>query len=272
MLTETDYTTQEYLERVRHIRDLFLSPADLAVTCLILLSFDKFDLLLQNPLLKYAAQGWGEHSRGLDDCPTVTKYAVELLRDIDKVKLVEHILWPPKLLRVRVRGTSALHLCSFFGLRGIAERLLQEGQKPDLLDSESDSPLHYASRDGHPQMVELLFRTGKVEINARDKCGHSPLFRAIKNGHEGVVKLLLDTGKVDVDPRDKEGYSSLFEAAWNGHEGIVKLLIETGKVDVDPRDKLLQARRRPRRNTKVTTKTWRNLTHEIDSWTLKETW
>jgi len=237
VLTKTDYTTQEYLERVRHTNDAFLSPSDLAITCFTLLSFDHpSSLLSQNPLLEYAALGWAEHSRGFDDCPTVAKYAVELLRDVDRVKLVNSIVFPPTRLYPQGLNASGLHLCSFFGLRGIAEGLLKEGQNPDLPDNEGGRPLHYAAEKGHQQMVELLLKTGQVDADARGKYGWSPLFVAVGNEHDGVVKLLLETGKVDVNVEDKHGRTPLYWAVYMGNEGVLTLLLKTGQVEIDARD------------------------------------
>ena len=68
VLTKTDYTTQEYLEHVHHTNDALLSSSNLTITCLTLLSFNDLDLLSQNPLSKYAALGWADHSHGFDDC------------------------------------------------------------------------------------------------------------------------------------------------------------------------------------------------------------
>ena len=73
VLTDSDYTTQEYITRVRHSRDQFLSPADLAISCLVYLSLDDVRELSKNPFLRYAAQGWGEHSCGFDNHPDIVE-------------------------------------------------------------------------------------------------------------------------------------------------------------------------------------------------------
>ena len=237
-LTETDYTTQEYLERVRHKGNLFLSPADLAISCLKLLSFDGFRKLWDDPQRNYAVRGWGEHSRGFDHHRDVMKYAVELLCDNDKVKLLgniglRHYTFPGW----GDRCASALHLYSFFGLKHIADRLLQNKQDPNLQDRWGQRPLHYAACYGHEQVVKTLTETGKVDTDARDNDHRTPLSWAAQKGYEGVVKLLLETGRVDVDVRDKSDRTPLSWAAENGQEEVVKLLLETGKVAVDVRDK-----------------------------------
>ena len=234
VLTDSDYTTQEYLERVRHTCPPFLSSADLAISCLVYLSLDGVRELPKNPFLKYAAQGWGEHSCGFDNCPNITKYAVGLLSDTAKVEMVGNVArpngWP-------LLGASGLHLCSCFGLTHIAERLPSYGQHINLRDWRGRVPLHYAARFGQQLMTKLLLETGKVDVDAGDKYEQTPLSWAAENGHDRVVELLLETGKVDVNSRDRDhGRTPLSWAAENGHDGVVKLLLETGKVDVDSRD------------------------------------
>jgi len=74
------YTTQEYLQSIRDLdKSQFLSPADLAISSLVYLHLAHAGLLQADPFTEYAAQGWGEHSRGIDNHPIIMKYAVGLL-------------------------------------------------------------------------------------------------------------------------------------------------------------------------------------------------
>jgi ankyrin repeat protein len=83
---------------------------------------------------------------------------------------------------------------------------------------------------GHEQrarrgFVKLLLGTGKVDVNSKDSYGQTPLSWASNNGHDVVVELLLDTGNVDVvDSKDSDGGTPLHRAAEKGHDSVVKLL------------------------------------------------
>lgn len=105
--------------------------------------------------------------------------------------------------------------------------------------SRGSNLVHVVSRYGLTKLLPyLLLDTGKVDIDARDtEYGQTPLWWATRNGHEAAMKMLLDTGKVDVDTRDTQySRTPLWWATVNGHGAVMKMLLKTGKVDVDARD------------------------------------
>ena len=63
--------------------------------------------------------------------------------------------------------------------------------------------------------------------------GLTPLMWAARQGHEEVVKLLLQEKHTRPDVRDKEyGRTALAWAAEGGHEGVVRLFL--GPLFVNP--------------------------------------
>ena len=69
-----------------------------------------------------------------------------------------------------------------------------------------------------------------VNVNAKDKDGQSPLSYATENGHS-EMQLFLGRGGVDVNSKDKLLRSPLLYAAENGHSEIVQLFV--ARVDKD---------------------------------------
>ena len=107
-----------------------------------------------------------------------------------------------------------------------AELLLNAGANVEARDMWNDTPLHYASFDGHNETVALLLDRG-ANIEAQRVYGETPLHVASSNGHSETVTLLLDAG-ANVDAQTKNGWTPLHRASWYGHRKTVTLLLDAG--------------------------------------------
>jgi len=126
-------------------------------------------------------------------------------------------------------------------------------------DGAGMTPLIWAARYGHEQVVRLLLGNEHIQLDQQDvSSGRTALSWAAGNGHEGVVRLFLGPRYVDSRrtgrrwgkaaravgvligvryanpdiPDTANGRTPLSWAAGNGHEGIVALLL--GRKDVNP--------------------------------------
>jgi hypothetical protein len=110
---------------------------------------------------------------------------------------------------------------------------------PDLARSNDDflgdTPLHYAAKDGHKDVAELLL-ANKAEVDAKDNSGWTPLHAAAFNGHKEVAKLLLAHG-ADVNAKDSVGETPLGYAVLGCHRDVAELLL-TNKAKVNSKDNL----------------------------------
>jgi ankyrin repeat protein len=61
----------------------------------------------------------------------------------------------------------------------------------DTANKYGNTPLHYASEDGHTDVVKLLLEHN-ANIDTANKCGKQAIHYASKYGHTDVVKLLLE--------------------------------------------------------------------------------
>jgi ankyrin repeat protein len=75
----------------------------------------------------------------------------------------------------------------------LALMLLGRGVNVNHRDKWGLTALHYASRGGHPQVVDLLIAAGAL-VNTPDRYGFTPLHEAAERGRQAVVELLQARG------------------------------------------------------------------------------
>ena len=88
------------------------------------------------------------------------------------------------------------------------------------------TPLHYASEDGHLEIVEFLISKG-AKVDARDSDNATPLMEAAYKGRSNVVKLLLANG-ARINSQDADLDTPLHWAIDGNRLDVVKLLIQGG--------------------------------------------
>lgn len=88
---------------------------------------------------------------------------------------------------------------------------------------------------GHLEVVKYLCAQASTrdpsQIDARDIESRTPLSWAARNNHEQIVKVLLSYGS-DIKSRDSEGQIPLFVAAQNCNVKICRLLVGRNRVYV----------------------------------------
>ncbi|XP_056607785.1 caskin-2 isoform X3 [Triplophysa dalaica] len=109
---------------------------------------------------------------------------------------------------------TPLDLACEFGRVKVAQLLLNsnmvasllEGDHKDASDSNCNTPLHLAARNGHKDIIRLLLKAG-IDINRSTKAG-TALHEAALYGKTEVVRLLLDAG-IDVTVRNTYNQTAL---------------------------------------------------------------
>ena len=264
------YTLQEYLRKHPDLFDRVHST--MAETCLTYLNFQHVKGLSARPspdprgtpFLEYCSLYWGIHMRiELSDlAKAITLKLLDQFNYHISAKLLwesigkELVGWRPLPDR---RGFSALHCISYFGIAEVANTLIKmKTWDVNQRDGAGMTPLIWAARHGHEEVVRLILRKKHIQPDQRDMYfGRTALSWAAGNGHEGGVRLFLGPGFVNpgsiggrwgkarrgagllfgrryVNPDSLSicGRTPLSWAAENGHEGMVKLLL--GRKDVSP--------------------------------------
>ena len=123
-----------------------------------------------------------------------------------------------------------------------SEFLLDQGADADAQDNENCTPLHWASQQGHLEVVPV-----RVLIEWGHRCKRSgpqqlyskvysctPLHGASRDGHLEVVQFLLERG-ADARASDQGGWTSLQWPSYNGEPEIVRALFKHGVDANTPR-------------------------------------
>ena len=84
-----------------------------------------------------------------------------------------------------------------------AEGALRAGCDVKALDNFNQTPLHWASAEGHVDMVKLLIKHG-ADVNLSDLYGFTPLHCAALEGRSSVARVLIDNG-ANVDAKNDDG-------------------------------------------------------------------
>lgn len=127
-------------------------------------------------------------------------------------------------------GVSFLfrHFAAFEGRESVVSQLLElgAGAYVNMGDSDSNTPLHMAAKQGRSGCAQLLIDAG-ANVNAENKLGQTPLIIAVASDMLRMSKLLLDAS-CDLHRRDRHDNTALHHAAHSGLTDFALLLVKSG--------------------------------------------
>lgn len=95
-------------------------------------------------------------------------------------------------------------------------------------DDHGFSPLHWACKEGHIKIVEMLIRRG-ARINVTNMGDDTPLHLAAAHGHRPIVQMLLQN-RADVNFTNEHGNSPLHYACFWGYGAVAEELVAAGAL------------------------------------------
>mmetsp|Transcript_120256 Transcript_120256/g.345704 ORF Transcript_120256/g.345704 Transcript_120256/m.345704 type:complete len:611 (+) Transcript_120256:88-1920(+) len=135
-------------------------------------------------------------------------------------------------------GSTPLLLASCVGdvsvIRGLLElrasfQCSEKRNDAEFVVHKGRQPLHWASRYGHLEAMELLI-SARADVNGRDALGGTPLHAATgvrKRGKAAVVRLLLEH-RAEIDARNKLGNTPLDLCAVFSMREVAQCLLSEG--------------------------------------------
>jgi cytohesin len=136
----------------------------------------------------------------------------------------------PEMQLAKTRATL-LHEAAAYGRAEVIELLASRKASVDARNSEDQTPLHVAARDGHADAVKALLKAGAVVDLKQEAIGLTALHYAAREGHADAIKALLAKG-ASVNAVDKVGETALHMAAREGHLKAAEALI-AGKANIN---------------------------------------
>lgn len=126
---------------------------------------------------------------------------------------------------------TALQSAALHGHQEAVQLLLAYQAKPNKRNDLGLLPLHLAAMRGHNTLVQILLPLLREGTYVYCNRQHSPLYYAVKNGHTNVVMTLLENGAypdedVEVEGSDEEDLCLLEIALIYKHADIAALLIK----------------------------------------------
>lgn len=110
----------------------------------------------------------------------------------------------------------------------MVRKVLEQGARVDLQDSDGDSALHRAAQQGNVKIIELLVAKG-ANPNTPNKVGGTPLMWAAVFGYEPAARTLLNLG-ANALAKDRLGKTASAWATENGRDEVAEFLKSAEKV------------------------------------------
>lgn len=219
-------TAQQYFKDNPNIFEKNLvTQRHIALTCITYLSCVEPPQSTENgtSFYVYAANSWAYHVRHADPQTEVDNLILDFLQNetrlsssIDAMIPSYNFNWhsdnwltPRRWFSdtINPKKVKGLHLAAYFGLKQLANYLLENGANIEAMTWNGRTPLHYAVSMNHDEMVRLLVQRG-ADVNTKDSYSSTPLHRASNLVSKPLMEFLIQEN-ADIYAQDRSGDTSL---------------------------------------------------------------
>ena len=124
------------------------------------------------------------------------------------------------------REVSLLHLAALHGWKDIVIDLIRKYKcDTNCKDSHGRTPLQYAARNNHLEVVRYFINEQHCDPMTRDNNGDTPLHYACRKGHLNIAQYLINEVRCNPSCENKSGEAPLQVAYHYGHFKIVEYLL-----------------------------------------------
>jgi len=133
--------------------------------------------------------------------------------------------------RSDVDGWDLAFYAATAGSKDLLQLLLSRDYDLNTTDVDNCTILHYATSNGHIEIVRMLAEQYDIDMDSRDNHGCTCLHLAASNGQLEIMLLLLK--HLNVNETDTNGCTPLHYAASCGQLAVVEYLLQTEGCDVN---------------------------------------
>jgi ankyrin repeat protein len=127
-----------------------------------------------------------------------------------------------------VDGATPLYSAAVKGYSEVALKLIAVNADVTIPSAGNDdkdiTALHCVAENGNIMLAKALLQKG-ANVNAITARNASPIFYAVRNNHVNMVQLLLEHG-ADCNGTGQDGWNSLLIASFIGSEECLELLLD----------------------------------------------
>ncbi len=186
----------------------------------------------------YAAAHWAHHYASCEHIvPETLARQATLLSDPSQVQFSNwYRYWAhqSKITVPKLGQLDPLLVAAMFDHPEAQQRLLANGFRPSIAESQCKSALLWAASQGHARVVQAFLDHG-INPNFLDN-GQSPLILAVLAGHQTVCSVLLKSAVTDPNLGDRRTRTPLVHAVASDQHEIIDMLLGRRDIVVDNPD------------------------------------